>query len=149
MCSVHTALNEIPPWMNTLFYMCALFSRLRKLSLLLPTYCFYKLFLVHVNFITYYKTQQQYMNIKNWVWQSRIEVLVVAVRGRGQNYSTLYSIHYTLYSIRYTIYIVKYTRSIYTIHYTVGVAKIFRFTCTLFWSIPTYSRTHLQSFSEK
>ena len=29
------------------------------------------------------------------------------------------------------------------------VAKIFRFTCTLFWSIPTYSRTLLQSFSEK
>ena len=32
---------------------------------------------------------------------------------------------------------------------TLGVAKIFRFTCTLFWSIPTYSRTLLQSFSEK
>ena len=33
--------------------------------------------------------------------------------------------------------------------YTVGVAKIFRFTCTLFWSIPTYSRTLARSFSEK
>ena len=33
--------------------------------------------------------------------------------------------------------------------YTVGVAKIFRFTCTLFWSILTYSRTHARSFSEK
>ena len=32
---------------------------------------------------------------------------------------------------------------------TVGVAKIFRFTCTLFWSIPTYNRTLTRSFSEK
>ena len=32
---------------------------------------------------------------------------------------------------------------------TLGVAKIFRFTCTLFWSIPTYSRTLARSFSEK
>ena len=37
----------------------------------------------------------------------------------------------------------------HTIHYTVGVAKIFRFTCTLFWNIPTYSRTLARSFSEK
>ena len=35
------------------------------------------------------------------------------------------------------------------VHCTVGVAKIFRFTCTLFWSIPTYGRTLLQSFSKK
>ena len=35
------------------------------------------------------------------------------------------------------------------IHYTVGVAKIFRFTFTFFWSIPTYSRTLARSFSEK
>ena len=44
---------------------------------------------------------------------------------------------------------IQYDNIDYTVHYTVGVAKIFRFTCTLFWSIPTYSRTHLQSFSEK
>ena len=37
----------------------------------------------------------------------------------------------------------------YSVLYTVGVAKIFRFTCTLFWSIPTYSRTLLRSFSKK
>ena len=31
----------------------------------------------------------------------------------------------------------------------VGVAKNFQFTCTFFWSIPTYSRTLARSFSEK
>ena len=33
--------------------------------------------------------------------------------------------------------------------YSLGVAKIFRFTCTFFWSIPTYSITLSRSFSEK
>ena len=35
------------------------------------------------------------------------------------------------------------------LHWTVGVAKIFRFTCRFFWSIPKYSKTLLQSFREK
>ena len=38
---------------------------------------------------------------------------------------------------------------LYSIHYTLGVAKIFRFTCTLFWSIPTYSIILSRSFSKK
>ena len=53
-------------------------------------------------------------------------------------------LYYTLYC---TVYSVQCT--VYSVHCTVGVAKIFRFTCTLFWSIPTYSRTLLQSFNEK
>ena len=43
-------------------------------------------------------------------------------------YRILFSIHYTLCIIQYA-------------WYTLGVAKNFRFTCTLFWSIPTYSKT--------
>ena len=39
--------------------------------------------------------------------------------------------------------------NIYAVQCTLGVAKIFRFTCTLFWSIPTYSITLSRSFSEK
>ena len=46
-------------------------------------------------------------------------------------------------SFSYTLYFYYYA------HCTIGVAKIFRFTCTLFWSIPTYSRTLSRSFSEK
>ena len=39
--------------------------------------------------------------------------------------------------------------TVYNVYCIVGVAKIFRFTCTLFWSIPTYSITLSRSFSEK
>ena len=39
--------------------------------------------------------------------------------------------------------------TLHTVYCIVGVAKIFQFTCTFFWSIPTYSRTLARSFSEK
>ena len=70
----------------------------------------------------------------------------------GQNILVhTYSVQCTLYSIHHIIvYSVYHAYCIlYSVYCIVGVAKIFRFTCTLFWSIPTYSRTLSRSFSEK
>ena len=44
---------------------------------------------------------------------------------------------------------IQCTLALYTLQCTLGVAKIFRFTCILFWSIPTYSKTPARSFSEE
>ena len=53
------------------------------------------------------------------------------------------------FSLRHKFYISLSISICISIMDNLGVAKIFRFTCTLFWSISTYSRTLSRSFSEK
>ena len=62
---------------------------------------------------------------------------------------TLRSVYCTVYSVYTVQCTVCILYSVQCVYCTVGVAKIFRFTCKLFWSIPTYSITLSRSFSEK
>ena len=82
-------------------------------------------------------------------------MLLLYIISYSRNSTTLrlvLCLHYTIYyvlTVYTTLITVHREYTVHTTHYAVGVAKIFRFTCTFFWSIPTYSRTHLQGFSEK